>query len=127
MPETTQFVRQRIENRSQLATLIIPPRDVAVHPIADGGKGERNNRQQTVHLVALFGVVEHLHTKNGISRMRRMVNLLAVVMANHAYVRFLAAVNPTAGFRRKTNNQNQPVPRAPQTAAPMKSRAIDIP
>ena len=56
-----QFVCQRVENRPKLAALIKPPRDVAVHAIADGGECETKYRQQTIHLMALPDVVEYLH------------------------------------------------------------------
>src|SRR5438094_191688 len=40
-----QFVRQRIENRPEFAALVVAPRNVAVHPIANRRDRKSQDRQ----------------------------------------------------------------------------------
>ena len=60
-----QLIGQRIENRAQLAALIVPPSDVAIHSVADGGDGEGENAQQSMPLVASLHIIKDLNHEEG--------------------------------------------------------------
>ena len=58
-----QFVRERIENRAQLAFLVVTPRDVTVHAVQNRRDRKRKKGQQPVNFVAGFEVINQFDDK----------------------------------------------------------------
>src|SRR3954469_22476824 len=55
------FVRERIQDPSQFAMLIVAPGQVPIHTVTDCGHCESQQRNQSINLVATVGVIKHCH------------------------------------------------------------------
>src|SRR5258708_27322108 len=55
-----ELVRQRIQNRSELTSLIVTARNIAIHAVTNRSNCKAKKRQNPMHFVTILHVIENL-------------------------------------------------------------------